>query len=204
MSLSKAKQRAESLADAIPHRPTRGPSSCAADDCPFIGVSDRGRGFLCVCHVDAEPRLWPEITRAAQAQRWLGDLITDVQRMHLQPRKGEDWLAHVHRIIGDHDTTLLPNEWERKDADRYASRLMGELRFFVGASTHRPEPFVPLRIRKPEAWAKTRIGGGVQPAASEQSERDAEARLQEASRQAQQRIADYAKQRGISLGEEAA
>lgn len=162
---------------------------CVANGCRFVGVADHGHGFACLCHAGQDPSDWPKITERVIEFEWLGQFIGDILAMHTKPQNGADWREFARQMMADSYPTLLPNEHESLFADRYAYRLMSELRAFVAPGLKRPGPWVPLRLRNPQDWSRARIGGGAQPA--DTVDNDVALRREDAKLDAARRVAEY-------------
>ena len=131
--------------------PERDASLCYANGCPLRGTIDRGNAgrFLCVCHDGKEAHEWPRITEKAHEFRWLAEFIFDVQRLATTTaRPAMNWDEFAARFWQDSDQHCMPSTFEAKFPQRYAYRMLGELRWRCGSETQRPNPAQEPAYRK--------------------------------------------------------
>lgn len=131
--------RAGGRAAADGHNPLK----CEVPGCPWNGSAGHNGRFSCIAHLGAETRDLPAITARTVELQWFAMFITDVQRMHTWPRKGDiAWISYADEFWKDNDLTMRPNMAERRQCVLYVNRMLAELRA-MALGKERPQPHVP-------------------------------------------------------------
>ena len=134
---------------------------CAAPGCPWAGSAGETGRFLCIAHWGHEGAQWASITDRTTELEWFATFITDVQRMHNFPRKGEQpWQAYAAQFWANTDPTMQPTPDEIRRPGVYLYRLFGELRA-MALGKDRPQPHVPQ-----DRWPTFAPSGKTEPAAA--------------------------------------
>lgn len=149
---------------ARPAPPVKVAGVCEAPGCTWAGSSGDNGHFMCIAHVGQEVRDLSRISERTHDLRWFAEYISDIQRMHNFPRKGEQgWLAYAAQYWDERDPSMQPQDCERRRPAVYINRMFAELRA-MALGKERPRLHVP-QAELPDFQPRPLLaaGAGVAP-----------------------------------------